>query len=155
MTDTIVIRLHNSEASQVSWHPLGKTPSPQSPSGIGTLAEAAEQVRGWRLVFIAPSTDILLTKVAIPSTNKQRLLQAIPFALENDLTEDIEQLHFAIDLHSDKDAAAVAVISRQLMKSWLDQLNSLDLQPLAIYPEPLCLPLTSDHWAAHLDTSTR
>lgn len=152
MTDIIVIRLHDSEANLVSWHPLGKTPSPQGPRGIGTLADAAEQIKGWRLVVIAPSTDILLTDVSIPSKNKQRLLQAIPFALENDLTEDIEQLHFAIDLHSNKDVTTVAVISRERLKFWLDKLNSLDLQPLAIYPEPLCLPLEIEHWSAHLDT---
>ena len=92
MADTIVVHLHDSQMSQVSWLQLGKNPPAQSPRGTGTLEEAAEQIRGWRLLVIAPACESLLTKVSIPSKNRQRLLQAIPYALENDLTEEIDLL---------------------------------------------------------------
>ncbi|MGD8931564.1 MAG: type II secretion system protein GspL [Chromatiales bacterium] len=151
MADTIVLHLHDSQISRVSWLPLGKNSSPQSPRGTGTLEEAAEKLKGWRLVVIAPACDVLLTEVSIPSKNRQQLLQAIPYALENDLSEEIEQLHFAIDYHSDQAATPVAVISRQRLEMWLERLRSLDLQPLAIYPDLLCLPLTNGHWTIHLE----
>jgi general secretion pathway protein L len=150
MADTIALHLHDSQITQVSWLPLGRNPAPQSPRGTGTLEEAAEMIRGWRLVAIAPSCDVLLTKVNIPSKNRQRLLQAIPYALENDLTEEIEQLHFAIDHHTDQDATPVAVISRERLDLWLERFHSLDLQPLAIYPDILCLPLTNENWTVQL-----
>ena len=150
MADTIVLHLHDSKISQVSWLPLGKNPAPQIPRGTGSIEEAAEQIRGWRLIVIAPSSDVLLTKVTIPSKNRQRLLQAIPYALENDLSEEIEQLHFAIDYHTDQSTTAVAVISRERLDSWLERFHALELQPLAIFPELLCLPLTNGHWTVHL-----
>lgn len=150
MVDTIVIHPHDSQISRVSWYPLGKNSSPLSPRGTGTLEEAAEKIKGWRLVAIFPASDLLLTKVTVPSKNKQRLVQAIPFTLENDLTEEIEQLHFAIDLHSDTGTTSVAIVSRQRLQAWLERFHSLDLQLLAAYPEPLCLPLKSGHWTVHL-----
>lgn len=150
MADTIVLHLHDSQLDQVSWLPLRKNPSQQSPRGSGTLEEAAEKIRGWRLVVIAPSCDILLTEVSIPSKNRQRLLQAVPFALENDLTEEIDQLHFAIDHHTNQNITPVAIIARQRLDMWLERFHALDLQPLAIYPEVLCLPLASRHWTIHL-----
>jgi len=149
-SDTLGVFLHDSDINQVSWLPLGKNPSPQSPRGTGTLEQAAEKLRGWRLVLIAPSCDILLTEVSIPSKNKQRLLQAAPFALENELTEEIDQLHFAVDHRADQTGSPVAVISRQRLESWLDRFHSLGLQPLALYPDLLCLPLADDHWTLYL-----
>ena len=150
MADTLVLHIHDSQISQVSWLPLGKTPSPQSPRGTGTLEEAAEKIRGWRLLVIAPACEVLLTRVSIPAKNRQRLLQAIPYALENDLTEEIELLHFAIDRHTDNDSTSVAVISRQRLDAWLERFHALDLQPLAIYPELLCLPMRPGRWCVNL-----
>jgi general secretion pathway protein L len=103
------------------------------------------------VLVVVPTSEILLTKVAIPSKNKQRLSQAIPYALENDLTEEIDDLHFTFDPHSDNEKTAVAVISRQLVVTWLERLQALELQPLGLYPEVLCLPLTERHWTIHLD----
>jgi general secretion pathway protein L len=151
MADTIVIYLEDLANDRISWQPIGKKPSPLSPRGTGTLAQAAEKIRGWRLVLAAPSSAILLTKVAIPSKNKQRLIQAIPFALENDLTEEIDQLHFAPSLQSDQGSTLVAVVSRKRLEEWLERFNNHELRPLALYPELLCLPLTNGHWSVYLE----
>lgn len=153
MAETIVIRLHDSGPDQVSWYPLGKHPSPLAPRGEGTLTQAAEMTRGWRLLAIAPSSDLLLTKVNIPSNNRQRLIQAIPFTLENDLTEEIEQLHFALNLKTSQDGAGVAVISRVRLETWLESFHSLQLTPFGLYPDFLCLPFTDTHWSIYLENN--
>jgi len=74
---------------------LGKKQKEDSftPSDWKTVRSHA---RGRRVLLIIPNEDVVLTSVKIPSKNKKQLLQAIPFALEENLAEDIEDLHFSI-----------------------------------------------------------
>lgn len=149
MTDNIVLQFDDLKSDKVSWRPLGKRPSPQAPRGTGNLEQAAEQLKGWRLLAIVSSSEIQLTKVDIPSKNQQRLIQAIPFTLENDLTEEIDELHFAHDPKS-SNGTCVAIVSRARLSAWLERLKQLELQPLGLFPGILCLPLIPDNWSVYL-----
>jgi len=150
MTDTLVIHLQGGATDPVGWHPLGRHASPHAPSGRGTLTEASEAVRGWRTLAIVPADEILLTQVSIPTSNRQKLLQAIPYALENELIEEIERLHFAVEKQGGAAATAVAVCSRERLDGWLQLFHSHGIQPLGLFPDLLCLPLTSGHWSLYL-----
>jgi general secretion pathway protein L len=151
VAETILIHLHEPDLGHVSWYPVGTNPSPLAPRGEGTLSEAAEKLKGWRLVASVSASNMLLTQVAIPSKNKQRLIQAVPFALENDLTEEIENLHFAVDAKSTDEATPVAVISREKLDGWLEMLQAKNLRPLCLFPDALCLPWTQGEWTVLLD----
>ncbi|MEN8178070.1 MAG: type II secretion system protein GspL [Pseudomonadota bacterium] len=149
MTDTIVLHFNDLQSDQVSWQPLGKKPSSLAPKGKGSLEEAAEQIKGWRHLAVISSNELFLTKVNIPSKNRQRLIQAIPFTLENNLTEEIDELHFAHDTKS-SNGTSVAVVSRRRLSSWLERLNQQELRPRGLFPAVLCLPLTPGNWSVYL-----
>ena len=149
MSDTIVLHFEGLNADQVSWRPIGKNPSPLAPKGRGSLEEAAKQIRGWRQLAVVCSSEILLTSVNIPAKNRQRLIQAIPFALENDLTEEIDQLHFAHETKS-SNGVSVAVISRQKLTDWLERMNQHELKMRGLFPGVLCLPITPGNWTVFL-----
>ncbi len=70
-----------------------------------------------------------------------KLQQVVPFALEEQLADDIDDLHFAIGKRAtDSTRMPVAVVRRSLMDEWLTLLKSNGLDPEAIYTESDLLP---------------
>ena len=62
----------------------------------GSLTLAAAVSRSGKVVALAPATQILLAEPVLPPGSGVKLARAVPFALEEQLTEDIDQLSFAI-----------------------------------------------------------
>jgi len=77
---------------------------------------------------------------------RSRLLQALPYALEDQLTDDIEDLHFASGEHQADGNLPVAVISKKTMEFYLELLASWQIKPDIMLPAILALPWESDHW---------
>lgn len=148
MAEHFILQCHDSSCDQVSW---SFQDSGVAKTGEGSLAEAAQHARGRRCLVLVPASDILITSVNIPTHNRQRLLQAIPFSLENDLTEDIEDLHFAAGIMDSDNVTPVAVIARKKLDEWLDKLGSAGMEPLGFYPDLLGLPMDSDSWSLYQD----
>ncbi len=103
-------------------------------------------IRQSRVVLIVPALAVLLTEVAIPSRSQQRLLQALPFALEEQLSQDIEQMHFAL-LGSEAAQQQVAVVQRSEMARWLAQAADRGIEPYKVIPELLLLPWQVGQWS--------
>jgi general secretion pathway protein L len=65
----------------------------------------------------------------------------VPYALEEHLAADIEELHFAIGKRAgDSLRAPVAVVARALLQEWLTTLRAAGLEPSAIYADSDLLP---------------
>ena len=60
------------------------------------LSELAALASGCRVIVMVPTTELSLMSAAVPSRNRQRILSAVPYILEDQLASDVEQLHFVI-----------------------------------------------------------
>ena len=72
--------------------------------------------RSGKVVALAPATQILLAEPALPPGSGVKLARAVPFALEEQLTEDIDQLSFAIGRRRSGGATPVAAVSRDVLR---------------------------------------
>jgi general secretion pathway protein L len=81
-----------------------------------------------------------LAEPELPPGSGVRLARAVPFALEEHLTEDIDQLSFAIGRRRPGGGTPVAAVSRVVVQGWIAQLNAAGLEPLAIYPDISLMP---------------
>ena len=111
---------------------------------------------GRRLVVFVPGADVRLTTVSVPARSLQKILQAAPYALEDQLAEDVETLHFAVAIDPNRrranDAHPVAVVSRARMEAWLAPLRARKLHADALVPETLALPAPeAGHWSGYAD----
>lgn len=114
--------------------------------GEGSLGEAAAASQGLRTVVAVGSGAITLTQVKVPVSGK-RARSAIPYALEEQLADDVEDLHFALGPMDSDGAYSVAVIDRQALQEIIDKLAGLGLYPQQIIPDVLMLPQgDSDEW---------
>ncbi|MCK4709549.1 MAG: hypothetical protein KAU21_13100, partial [Gammaproteobacteria bacterium] len=98
------------------------------------------------IVCIISGELVNFSYLDIPAKNKQRALQAIPFALEEQLAEDIELIHFATS-KAENNIYPVAAIKHDLIQSILNSLKENGIQPDYLYPDILCLPEVEDSWS--------
>ncbi len=146
MAGTLYLHLTNAGDSQFLWL------TDDGVSGQGSLREAAEQANGRRLVVLVPGSQVLLLEAQVPTRNRERLLKAIPFALEEQLTVDVDTLHFALG-RSTPAGIGVAVVARSILDDWLAVLTREGLAPHALVPDILALPWQPDCWTLVRDTT--
>ncbi|MCV6636391.1 type II secretion system protein GspL [Candidatus Albibeggiatoa sp. nov. NOAA] len=84
-------------------------------------------------------TQCTLQQAETPTKQRQRLAQAIPYILEEQLAQDVELLHFAIGTPRNNEVA-VAVVSHDTMQTCLQAFQQQGIQPTMILPEMLALP---------------
>ncbi|MFZ1642222.1 MAG: type II secretion system protein GspL [Candidatus Contendobacter sp.] len=124
---------------------------PNSAMRRGLLSELATQAMGARLLLIAPGEAITLHRVPLPSRKRSTWARAVPYALEDQVVEDIEALHFALGGMPDGDRLPVAVVNRDALRGWLDACAQAGLVPVAVIPEPLLLPWQEGDWSILLE----
>lgn len=103
--------------------------------------------RGRRVLLAIPNDDVVLTSIKVPSKNKKQLLQAVPFALEDNLADDIENLHFAIHQENSEDETQVAVINRKQLDDFISLLKKNGIVSHFILPQILIQPIQKDAWS--------
>ena len=112
----------------------------------GSLAEAAAAASGKQVIVVVPGTDVILTKVAVPTRNRSRMAAAVPYLLEEQLATDVDESHFALGERDADGLVAVAVVSQSCMDSWLARLAEVGVQADRLIPETLLLPYVPDVW---------
>jgi len=107
----------------------------------GSLVDAAHHQAGRRICVLAPASDVLLTDAEVPVKSGTRYQQIVPFALEEQLAEDIESLHFAVGKRAgDATRVPVAVVSRALIDGWLSHLRDAGIAPECLYADSSLVP---------------
>lgn len=118
--------------------------------GQGTLEEIRLPA-GARLQVLAPAGRCLCLAAPMPPLKGARLLQALPFALEEQLADEVEAYHVVpAGRREDGQQLAVAV-ARAELQAWLDCLQRHELRAHALYHEGLALPYQPQAWTLLLE----
>jgi general secretion pathway protein L len=140
MPQTLLLRLPSPGQEETEWLTIDDTGESATTRQRGSLTLAAAVSRTGKVVALAPATQILLAEPELPPGSGVRLARAVPFALEEHLTEDIDQLSFAIGRRRPGGGTPVAAVSRTVVQGWIAELNAAGLEPLAIYPDISLMP---------------
>jgi general secretion pathway protein L len=121
----------------------------------GELMQATAMATGRRVVAILPAGEALVTDCEAPAKNAAKLAQIIPYALEERVADEIENLHFAL---GERDAATgrvpVVVIERARIDARLAELRAAGLHPVALYSEASLLPAMPGQMIGLLDNDS-
>jgi general secretion pathway protein L len=142
MADWLLLRLPRTPQEQATWLVVDARGTAAGPPLAGPLSLAAPRAAGRHVVVLVPGADVLLAQPELPPAKAgTKLQQLVPFALEEQLAEDIEELHFAIGRRQGESARVpVAVVGRKLMDEWTTLLKSSGLEPEALYADSELLP---------------
>ena len=140
MPQTLLLRLPAVRSEDTEWLTIDEAGEPATARQRGPLSLAAAVGRSAKVVVLAPATQILLAEPELPPGSGVKLARAVPFALEEQLTEDIDQLVFALGKRRPAGGTPVAVVSRSVLDQWVADLNAAGIEPAAIYPDMSLLP---------------
>jgi len=148
MAQQLIIYIKDISSLDADWvfcSPAGEISSPVSSGSVSDLAEKNNLDGATSISCVLNSDYLHFTYQSIPAKNKQRAMQAIPFALEEQLAEDIEELHFATD-NAMNNIYPIAVIQKKLINGLLSSLSTYNIKPSALYADINCLPQTTGSW---------
>lgn len=140
MRNTLLLRADSVGSDTWRWLQLGPEGTPQGSIHRGSLRQAAREAAGLRVVVLVAGTECLLTGVNIPGRNRQKLLRAVPYALEDQLTDEVENLHFAVGEQEGDAHWPVVVISRGYMDRIMTALVEAAVDVHQVIPETLTIP---------------
>ncbi len=140
MPNTLLLRLPAPDQTDVDWLTIDEAAQLPALRQRGPLALAAAAARSARAIALAPATQILLAEPELPPGSGAKLARAVPFALEEQLTEDVDHLSFALGRRRAGGGTPVAVVSRAVLQGWVDALEGAGIEPKAIYPDIALIP---------------
>lgn len=132
MSDHLIVRLPATaqaslELVRVDAAASGHGGEPLDPSQPPPIGENTS------VVAIVPAEHVLLREARVPVKGSARILQTVPFALEEHLAEDVADLHFAIGARGRDGQVPVAAVARERMAAWMESLAELGLSPKTMY----------------------
>jgi general secretion pathway protein L len=152
MADWLLLRLPRNPDAEATWILADARGNAISAPQTGPLEQAAQRAAGRHVCVLVPGTDVLLTEPELPVKAGAKLQQIVPYALEEQLAEDIDELHFAIGKrNADAPTTPVAVVALSLMDEWTNTLKAAGLVPESMYVDSDLLPVNPGHAVALLE----
>ena len=93
-----------------------------------------------QIIGVAPGATIACHTVHIPGKKRRNAESALRFALEERLSDDIENLHFKLLSWEANGTANAAVISRQQLTDWIDKFRFNGVNLDAVVADYFLLP---------------
>jgi general secretion pathway protein L len=139
MAESLIIHLRDGASPQ--WMVCNEDGQVLVNAVSGELSQAVPLGTTRRVAVILPADEALVTDSDAPAKGSAKLAQVIPYALEERVADEIENLHFAI---GERDATTgrvpVVVMQRARLDARLAELRAAGLNPVAIYSEASLLP---------------
>lgn len=133
MSEILVIRPDSDDIC--SWIITDETGAILGPAGHGAPADARAEATGRQTILLLPATAVLRLNADVPFKGGTKLLQALPFALEDQLADDVELLHFAAGGRGVEGRLAVAVVRRDYFDGWLARFRAAGIGITRAYGE--------------------
>lgn len=96
--------------------------------------------------IILPATEVLLTKVTVPSKSSKRIMQALPFLLDENLINNIDKQYFALG-HINSSQCNIAIVTNFIIDIIYNQFKALSLPVSKMSSEIFLLPWYKDKWS--------
>ena len=140
MANTIFFRINQNKS--LDWY---------VPEEDTSLEHAIEMAKGRKVVVFAQGSAIQTATHMIPVRGRQKIMQAIPFTMEEDLIGEPDQFHFAIPARTPDNNIPICAISRQRIESILEDLKSQHVHPHVIVSDCLSLPWQEHQWTIMIE----
>ncbi|HET6545889.1 MAG TPA: type II secretion system protein GspL [Rhodanobacteraceae bacterium] len=114
-------------------------------SGAGTSGAppAAVLASTREILVLVPAEQVLLTEARLNARNRAQLHKALPYAVEDQLLNPVEELHFAAAT-ARGDRVGVAIVAKATLRAWLAGLAEAGIRPDCMLPESMALESAPD-----------
>ena len=154
MEETIIIYiqtnlldvLDDGKSHFVKWIKLDSEGNPITRGAEARLEQVSSVTQNAHVIVLLPLQQMLLSIVNTRARKSKHLQKAIPFALEDEVADDIENLHFALGRRYGENDYPVAVIEKVTLDSVLETLASAGVYPDILTADVFALPFREGSW---------
>ncbi|MCG9639603.1 type II secretion system protein GspL [Vibrio sp. Isolate34] len=143
MSEFLTVRLSSEPQSPVQW--LVWSTSQQEVIASGELSsweqldELTPYAEKRSCIALLPGNECLIKRVEIPKGAARQFDSMLPFLLEDEVAQDIEDLHLTI-LDKDATHATVCGVEREWLKQALEQFREANIVFRKVLPDTLAVP---------------
>jgi len=155
MAETLYIRLGSQAQDEVSWLIFNTLEQEIIASGVLThaeqLSDLTEKAQQRIVKVFVPGSDVLLKRLTVPTKSHRAMLSAVPYMLEDELAQDVDELFFAyanIANDNSEHNCFVAITQREQMLLWQSWLDAADINTKSMVPDVLAMPYVDEQWSA-------
>lgn len=145
MRSAMLMRIDPAGDGTWRWLRFDEQGKPLGGPRAGSLADAAAEAAGLKVTVLAPGTRCLLANATVPGRNRQKVMRAVPYALEEQVADEVENLHFALGPAQEKDNWPVAALERRHLDKLLSDAVEAGLDIQQVIPEQLAIPFEEGH----------
>jgi len=139
MTDTLLIHFDINAAHQATWAMCNAAGELTGKITTGALQELAEFAANKNAILLLNSQCLHINQLKLPTKNLQKIIKAVPYAIEESIAEDVEDFHFVIAKNKHNNLIDVVGIEKQTLQNIIDTFQELQINIEAIIPDALCL----------------
>ena len=114
--------------------------------GQGSLEDMPRPVAGTRIRLLLPGDWVTHATVTISAKSPRLIAQALPFALEDSLAEELEQTRIAHSARAADGSVSARVVNRARLDACLAVLAERNLAPDAVFSELDAIPKPYEGW---------
>ncbi len=147
MSETLLIHYNIDEAQQATWSPCNAAGELTGKITTGSLTEFAGIAADHPVIVLLNSQCLHINQLQLPTQNMQKLLKAVPYAIEEFIADDIDNFHFVVAKNKHDDATSVVGINKNTLKNIIRVFQDANINIEKIIPDALCLAADSEQWA--------
>ena len=142
MSQRLLIR-YRGPGAPVQWLSLDVAGRVLQGPVAGPAPDSAALAAATEIVVLVPAADVLLARAEVPARQREQIERALPFALEDQVLEPVENLHCAWRLEDDG-SQSVAAVRHSTLQAWLADLAARGVRPDRMVSEAAALPQADD-----------
>ena len=131
----------------------GQTKAEMKQGDLGALTSELNNDPAQVFVYV-PGRDVLVTRVSLPGSNRKNLISALPYALEDNLLDDVDKLHCVLGPKVSDGKYIAAITDKLKMLTWMELLKQNNIQPRGVLPDYLLSPTDENSWCLYCENSS-
>jgi len=161
MSETLLIHYNINDAQQATWSLCNAAGELTGKITTSPLTELGEIAADHPVIVLLNSQCLHINKLQLPTQNLQKLLKAVPYAIEEFIADDIDDFHFVISKNKHDNSTSVVGINKNTLRDIIQVFQEANINVEKIIPDTLCLAADDRQWvclnyknASYLQTDT-
>lgn len=146
MSETLLIHYNVEQPQRATWSLCNDAGELTGKITSGTLDALRDIASNHQVVVLLNSQCLHINQLQLPPTNKQKMLKAVPFAIEEFIAEDIENFHFVICKNKQNEQTCIVGIDKNTLKNIIHTFQQASISVEKIIPDSLCLAADKSQW---------
>ncbi|MYM60820.1 type II secretion system protein GspL [Vibrio sp. OCN044] len=147
MNEFLIVRLSKNKTAVIQWLVWSEIQKEVIASGElqdhQDLSDLTHYAQGRQLILLVSTANLVLTQVDIPAGANRQLESMLPFLLEDDIAQDVDELHFTV-LAKQDGKANVCGIDHSWLEAIIADFRELGFVVRKVIPDALALPVCEE-----------